>query len=298
MSLSPCNSTIDKSQRELVEHGSLRFPIACYDDDLGETPVPWHWHEEFEFAIVTRGRPVCWVENTRIPLEPGEGIFINSLALHAADQEPPEGPQLHSAVFHPRLIGGSMDSIFWQKLVQPLLKDSALRYLVLKPEIPWHRQVLDCFGAAWQAVVEEPEDYELRVREELSRAFALLNRNCATIVESLSEQQRVDAGRIRTMLEFIDRHASEELTIEEIAASVSVSESVCLRCFRQFLGTTPIQYVKNLRLDRAAQMLRSTAKTAREIAWECGFNDVSYFTKSFREKQGCTPTEYRSRNQS
>ena len=61
------------------------------------------------------------------------------------------------------------------------------------------------------------------------------------------------------------------------------------------LNTTPIQYVKLLRLQRAAELLLSSPESVAEIGARCGFQDPSYFTRSFRERYGCTPSEYRER---
>ncbi len=99
---------------------------------------------------------------------------------------------------------------------------------------------------------------------------------------------------MRIMLEYIHENYTDELTIQKIAQTANVSESVCLRCFHQILGNTPIQYIKKLRLEKAAQMLRSTSMTAKEVALTCGFNDVSYFTKAFKEKTGYTPKAYQN----
>ncbi len=296
MALSPCNTTTDLHQKELVEHGSMFFPIACYADDLCVDSVPWHWHEEFEYAIGSYGTSVFLVENTQVCLNPGDGIFINSGVLHAVEGPVPEPTGLHSAVFHPRLISGNRDSVFWDKLVRPLLENSGLRYVVLKADIPWQKRILDCFESTWEAISMETEDFENFSRYQLSSALGLLAKNCPAVSQSISQQELIDAGRVRAMLEYINLNYAYDLTIEEIAGSVSVSGSVCLRCFHQIMGTTPIQYVKKLRLEKAAELLKTTTKTAKEIALECGFNDVSYFTKSFREKMGCTPKEYQKRN--
>ena len=72
-----------------------------------------------------------------------------------------------------------------------------------------------------------------------------------------------------------------------------MSESECLRCFRAMLGTTPIQYVKQLRIQKAAELLLSTGRRVADIAAQCGFQDASYFTRTFREHRGCSPAEYR-----
>ncbi len=296
MAISPCNSTAAPDLRELAQHGNVSFPIACYRDDLYREIVPWHWHEEFEYAIALPGASTFIVENVSVPLRPGDGIFINSQVLHAVDPPGIDGVGLHSAVFHPRLVGGNQETVFWETLVRPLLTDSALRYIVLKPEIPWQAQILEHFHGAWNAMEQEVDDYHNLIRFHLSAALHLLVKNSPMVSQSLSEQERIDAARVRGMLEYIQAHYTEELTMKEISQSISTSNSVCLRCFHQLLGTTPIQYLKNYRLERAAHLLKNTSKTAREIAFDCGFNDISYFTKSFREKMGCTPKEYQKQN--
>ncbi len=95
------------------------------------------------------------------------------------------------------------------------------------------------------------------------------------------------------MLQFVQEHIQEELTISSIAQSAAISESECLRCFREMLGTTPIRYVRQLRIQRAAELLESTGLKIAEIAALCGFQEMSYFSKTFREAKGCTPKEYR-----
>lgn len=46
MALTECNTTVGSDGRELLEHGTTAFPIACYEDDFRVSNVPWHWHEE------------------------------------------------------------------------------------------------------------------------------------------------------------------------------------------------------------------------------------------------------------
>jgi len=110
----------DAAGREQAQHGSPLFPIACYAEDLSCFSVAWHWHEEFEFILAALGPIHVDVNKTRLTLQTGQGVFINSGALHAV--EPAEGRALlHSGVFQPRLVGG-MDTVFWQKLIRPLLQ--------------------------------------------------------------------------------------------------------------------------------------------------------------------------------
>ena len=75
-----------------------------------------------------------------------------------------------------------------------------------------------------------------------------------------------------------------------------VSPSEGLRCFHNTIGQTPIQYTKYYRVQRAAEALLSTDKKIAEIGGECGFQEMSYFAKAFREVLGMTPSEYRRKH--
>lgn len=280
--------------RELVQHGSALFPIACYAEDLESYAVAWHWHEEFEYILAVQGPLNVNVGKTRLTLQTGQGVLINSGVLHAVEQAGTSGAMLHSGVFHPRLVGG-MDTIFWQKLIRPLLQPGAPAFFWLEEEEPRQRQVLAHLRNAWNAVAEEPFDYENQVRYHLSAALRLLSIQCADEKRKVSRQEQIAAERMKQMLRFVEEHYAEELTVERIAADAALSESACLRSFRQVLGITPIQYVKQFRVEKAAELLRSTQLKTGEIGAECGFADGSYFIKTFREIKHCTPKEYRRR---
>lgn len=294
MALSVCGGKVSPQEKEIIQHGTTLFPIACYENDLSKNAVPWHWHDEFESIVVISGSLEVNLEKARLLLHQGEGIFINSKVVHAVESSSKCPALIHSIVFHPRLIGGSMDSIFWQKLIQPLLQDTAFRYFLLQHSSAWQDEMLNCINTAWNAAVAETDDYENLIRYQLSIALRLLNQHCPVIMQKLSGQEQITAERIKNMLSFIEEHYTEELTVERIAESVSVSGSVCLRCFRQILGTTPIQYVKQFRIEKAAKLLLTTNMKVKEVGMECGFSDISYFTKTFREIKGCTPKEYQN----
>ena len=292
MAVQLCNEIVATSKgEELAQHGTMQFPIACYAEDLRDSAVGWHWHEEFEYILAVRGPLTVDVNKTRLTLQTGQGVFLNSGVLHAVEQGE---ALLHSGVFHPRLVGG-MDTIFWQKLVRPLLQPGAPAFFLLNEAVPWQRDVLTCLRDAWQGMNDEPFDYENRVRYYLSAALRLLGTQCVAGKTKVSQQEQIAAERMKQMLRFVEEHYAEELTVEKIAGCVALSESACLRSFRQLLGTTPIQYVKQFRVEKAAELLRSTRLKTGEIGAECGFADGSYFIKTFREVKHCTPLEYRQR---
>ena len=294
MALSICLPvSTDRYGRELVKHGTTLFPVACYHDNLNEMAVLWHWHEELEILVVETGTARVSVNGTDYIVKQGEGFFVNTEVLHGAWQEGKEPCRLHSVVFHPRLVGGSVDSILWQKYLEPLLSDSCRPCVYLSNVQGWEGAASRAIQKAWKICVSEGEGFEFEVREQLSRLIFLLVKNCPAIEKKPSEKTLRDGERAKVMLQYIQEHYSGELTLTKIAESAAVSANECLRCFRSMIGCTPIQYVKQVRIQKAAELLLSTNRMISDIGAECGFQEMSYFAKTFRELKGCTPGEFR-----
>lgn len=297
MALSVCYTQVDHQGRELIQHGSPLFPIACYDDDLTYNDVPWHWHDEFEAGVVLQGQLQLDTSGANYLLSPGMGFFVNSGILHGARNNQADADcRIHSVVFHPRLVGGSLDSIFWHHYLSPLLDSAAGKSLALTPEVPWQAQGIQAIQQAWQRCVEEGLGYEFQVREALSQLILLLVQHLEDPQQQPpSEKSLRDNQRMKAMLQYIQLHFAEPITVQQLAASALISPSECLRCFHSTIGTTPIQYVKELRIQKAAQLLRSTRLSVSQVAEQCGFQEKSYFARTFRACKGCLPSQYRQR---
>lgn len=296
MALSSCGSVMtDRQGRELLEHGTPLFPVACYHDNISEASVSWHWHDELEVLVVEAGTARVAVSGTDLMVKQGEGFFFNTGVLHGIWPAGAEVCRLRSIVFHPRLVGGSVDSIIWQKYLEPLLSDPCRPWVYFTNLREWERDASMAIQEAWQACASEAEGFEFVVRERLSRLIFLLAKNCPTTEKKPSEKALRDGERIKAMLQYIQAHYAEELTLARIARSAAVSENECLRCFRSMIGSTPIQYVKQVRVQKAAELLASTDRKISDIGMACGFQEMSYFAKTFRELKGCTPGAFRRR---
>ena len=292
--LSDCNTTVDAERRELIQHGTVAFPIGCYHDDLRRTDVIWHWHEELEVGLVSEGEAQVTAGSQTEPLRTGDGFFVNTGVLHAA-RALGDGPcRFHSLVFHPRLVGGSLESVFYQRYLLPLMAQPEQGNLILHAGTPAHRPLLDAIERAWQACVQEPPHFEFAVRAALSELVAGLCGQLNQAPAAGADRRALrDAGRIKAMLRCIHDRYAEPLRIPDIARSAALSPSECLRCFRRTIGCTPTEYLRDVRLRRAAALLADTALPVAEVAALCGFDDVSYFTRTFRSRLHPPPTAHR-----
>lgn len=103
------------------------------------------------------------------------------------------------------------------------------------------------------------------------------------------------SAAIRTCCDYIDMHLAENLTARTLAARAGYSEFYIAKKFKNDMGMSIAQYIKQVRVERAKLLLRSTNKSIQDIADELGFCNHSYFTSSFRSVIGMTPGEYRNK---
>lgn len=96
------------------------------------------------------------------------------------------------------------------------------------------------------------------------------------------------------ILTFINANYNKQITLEELAGKTGYSKSRFSHIFSEFMGTTPIKYLNEIRLKNACELLCSTNLTINNIAFSCGFNDPLYFCRLFKKKYHIPPKEYRN----
>lgn len=290
---------VDVDLKELTERGTPDYPVAIYENNFADFltgRVPWHWHEETELLYVESGQMLLRYGEETATLNPGDGAFINASVLHAMVR--PAGVKdcrLLSIVFSPRLIAGLPQGHLELKFIQPLENCRKLPGLIFRPDIPWQAEVLDAFLAAFGAYKSRAFGHELLLIEQLTgiwRRMVTENRK----VLHIHRKSEAD-NRIKQMLVFIQRHYAERLTLLDIASAANVSERACTRVFMEKMHLTPITYLNALRVRVAAEKLRHTDLPVGEIGAAVGFEGDSYFCKVFKASLGCSPREYRNRQE-
>ena len=103
----------------------------------------------------------------------------------------------------------------------------------------------------------------------------------------------VDQSFIQKAIEIINNHLSEpEYTVERYVRDIGLSHMQLHRKLQALTGLSPSAFMRNIRLRQAAMLIRQREKTVSEIAFEVGFNNLSYFAKCFRQTFGCSPSSY------
>lgn len=155
------------------------------------------------------------------------------------------------------------------------------------------RRVLEDIGRELAA----PDPLGSVVGEGLIRQLAgLLARSALAGTAQLASQRGgLAPRRLRAVLELIDRQAAEKLTVDELAAEVSLSTHHFCHAFRQSTGLPPHRYLLTRRLAQARALLENPALSLADVAARAGFGGSSQFATAFRRATGLSPSAWRRR---
>jgi len=106
-------------------------------------------------------------------------------------------------------------------------------------------------------------------------------------------QEAYKTKRLQKIFDYVHRHYNEEIRLPELALEIGMSESALSRFFKSSTGERFIDYVKKVRIEYAARQLLETNDFIKEIGYGCGFNNINYFIRLFKEVKGCTPGKFR-----
>ena len=198
----------------------------------------------------------------------------------------------YAIVFSPRIFGAEFNDAVVDKYVSPVIRRSLRLPAVYTECVPWQEEALQT-AEELRVLGLGGDGSELEVKSRLFHLWALL---CGHGERTQQEDGRL--AELRGVMELIDREYGSHLTLADLAAAAHMSESHFCRSFAAVAHKTPFSYLQQVRIQKSCQYLKNSDLAVSRIAVSCGFNDLSYYARRFREQVGCTPTEYRRRAQS
>lgn len=285
---------IDETLRETVSHGSEEYPFKYYYEDIWLFDfhcVDWHWHSEVEFVFLEKGKARFFVGSESYDLYEGMGIFINTHVIHRFEAE--ECAVIPNIVFSPTLLSPK-GSLIYQKYILPVL-DSSADCIIFSPDVPWQQSALNSLMSVFE--IQEKENIsEIKTAEILLKLWNTIYEN-VNIKErtAVSYASAHTQAQLQIMMQYIHKNYFQNISLNDIANTVSLSKSSALNIFNRYLKISPISYLVNYRLKRAATLLTSTENSVYSIAHDTGFENIGYFCRKFRGLYEMTPGEYRKK---
>lgn len=284
----------DETLLENARHGSADFPLQYYYEDIWDYDfhcVDWHWHPELEYVYVKTGCAICYIGQEKVAVHAGNGILINSRAVHRFEAS--ASTVIPNIVFSPSLLAHE-ESLVYRQAIGPVLQ-SGVSYVLLSADTAWQADCLQKMQEVFSCMERDDPD-TLQVVVNLLLVWKEIIRH----IQQCSPQQPVGHEhlshlRLQLMLQYIQEHYQERITLEDIAGSVHIGKSTMMQIFHRYIHLSPIAYLIQYRIRKAAQLLKTTEKSIAAIAEETGFDSSTYFCRQFKAYYQVTPTEYRKK---
>ena len=291
--------TLEENTSEL---GDVGFPVQVYYIELSKMymqRIRWHWHPEIEILIINHGEADFVTDDDHIRLCAGEGILLNQNVMHSIQPiDENANCSFYSVVFHPSFLFGYGNTVMSSKYLVPVISSPVFRFIKLNENDPTLERFLDLTNNVIASNLTKKYGYELVIKSYLCNLWTALLEY--VIPKNITKSKEVtistDETRVKDAILYIEMHFHEQITLEQIAASIHISKSECCRCFKRTLQLTPIEYLMKYRIFRATQMIQRNdpeAHSMSSLAFSVGFNNASYFNKVFKQFLGCTPSEYK-----
>ncbi len=204
-------------QREIKQHGTYAFPVAVYHYVMSDCVmgyINWHWHEEIQLSLVTKGAIRFYADGQQYLVLEGDGFFINSGRLHMAKPEGDPDSSYLCLDFHPRLLSSFEGSVFEEKYVRPYISGAQISHRLLDSRHAGQRRILKALQRIGDLYSEADFGYELKIR---------------SVIDEL----------------WIELLEDSDLSVSQIAYESGFSSaSYYIESFRKELHQTPLQYRK------------------------------------------------------
>lgn len=287
---------MNRSAEEKRRHSSAIKPFSYYKCMIPDyfAQVPLHWHGEFEINYILCGCGEFICGDERFITHEGDILIVPPNMLHAIYPHGEDSQRYDTIVFSPALLGSSEDDRCAAECIRPLVNGNFGINCRISSSHQYYCEIKTTVENIFSCAKGDTSQLDMLLRSELLRLFWLLGNG-----GDIYRRQQADASRgelLRPVLQYISDNYCEELSIEHLAAVAHLSKSYFMGVFKRSAGVSAIEYINQLRIKEACEMLRTSEKTIAETAYECGFRNLSNFNKQFRRIVGCAPNEYKKLN--
>ncbi len=259
-----------------------------------DVPFDTHWHNALEIIMPMEGYYDAIIKDTTYHVAPGEFLIIPPRELHTLPT--PHGGSRFIFLIDITPLGNIKGFSGIQSLLMHPVYFTQDHFPAIYNEI--YHQLLQIRNIYYNMnEYAELTVYSLFIN--IMVKIAVAKNNMTDIFPNVRlYKQKEYKQKFTALLEYINAHYTEELDLEQVATEIGFSKFHFSRLFKQYTGFTFCDYVNYCRLRAAEELLAQPDSSITEIALQSGFPSISTFNRLFKQHKGCSPSEYRAKNNS
>lgn len=272
-----------------IDFELLYISKSEYGNDWHSTA---HFHPFTEIFFITQGQGIMEIDDVDVSIKEGDLIIINPNCPHTEKSSQNTSDYLKYIVFGiNNLALASSPSSKFSSENKDLNLYKILNFNHDKDELLYFLNSLMC------EVEEKKKNYELACKSILTLFIIYISRNAESnlIITDNPEKLNIECIKIKN---YIDSHYAENITLDILSNLSYVNKFHLVHLFTKQMGISPINYLINKRIEESKNLLTTTNYSVRDISTIVGFSNSSYFSQMFKKITGCSPREYKTKNNS
>ena len=258
---------------------------------LTDRTIDEHIHDFIEIVYILKGKCVHVVDNNEYKLRHGDVLVINYDSVHSIKAE--SGLEHINILLKPRYINYSLEES--QNIFDILNLSEFKEFTEIldknKSKISFSGEERDRIEVIIAMLADEIEQkhsgYELAVYSQFNVLLLMIFRKMGIDFDDTFD------GMSDKLLNYIKRHCSEKLTMDDFAKRCAYNPSYFSRLFKEYTGLSFMNYLKKVRMEKAIDMVKNSNLNITDIVYALGYSDTTKFFKHFREYTGTTPLKLR-----
>lgn len=243
--------------------------------------VPPRTIDDHELVLILEGDGSFFVDGIEYPVRPGMLFYFYPNLVHSGKTR--LDPPMHFLAVHFSFAFGSCADNNWKMDTSPYI-------LPFSPvnQLHHYHKTQQTFELLYKTWLEKRIGYKwqqkILFQQFLYEAFYDLNN---------PPQNYANINRIEKVLNYINDHYTKHINISYLCSMIKLSRGHFSKIFKTITGKTPIQYINQVRIEHGKDLLASTTLHIKDVARQTGFNDEFYFTRIFKQYEGCSPSEFK-----
>ena len=281
--------------KENKPHGTKDDPFSTYHiENAGRSfQIPVHWHDEFEIIYVRSGFLTVSISGESYIGKTGEAFVVSPGNLHLMGSQ--SGTvDYYTFLFPLKYISFRTDDMLDEKLLEPLNSG----HLMICPRVKdTAKELCEQLIEIYMAKKDESESKiatQVRTKIILLQFILEMWKKGFVIENDTSGRNTVE----KEMVSYIQQNFTGKISLREFGEQFHLSEKYISWYFKEHFHITLSQYVTYLRLEHAKQLLQDTDIPVTDVAMQSGYQNVSYFIRSFQKAYAVSPLKYRKNNYS